>query len=178
MSKLYIVDGNSLLFRAYYATAYGTNPIIMRTKDGIPTNALFAFANMINKIISSFKGDESIIVCFDAGKKTFRHEEDKNYKANRKPCPPDLLEQMPIAREFLTAIGVYHYEQVGVEGDDICGTVAQKAEKEQYDIQIYTSDRDFLQLISEKINIMILVKGMKDIRKFDIETMKNEYGFT
>lgn len=177
-NKMYIIDGNSLLFRAYYATAYGSNPTIMRTKDGTPTNAVFAFANMINKIISSFKGDESIIVGFDTGQKTFRHEENKDYKANRKPCPPDLKTQMPIARALLKSLGIFTYEKDGVEGDDICGTIAKLAEKNGIDVEIYTSDRDFLQLISKNTTVNILVKGMKDIRPMDESKMREEYGIT
>ena len=175
MDKLYVIDGNSLLFRAYYATAYGGQ--IMSTKDGIPTNAIFAFSNMINKIISSFKGDEKIIVCFDAGKKTFRHDEDKDYKANRKPAPAELVTQMPIAREFLLALGVKAYEQIGVEGDDICGTVAKLASKENTKVEIYTSDRDFLQLIDKNITVNLLIKGMSNIKVMTPESMLEEYGF-
>ena len=175
-NKLYIIDGNSLLFRAYYATAYGANPIIMRAKDGTPTNAVFAFANMINKIISSFKGDEYIAVGFDTDKKTFRHEENKDYKANRKPCPPDLKTQMPIARELLKSLGIFTYEKEGVEGDDICGTLAKLGEKHSIDVEIFTSDRDFLQLINKNVLVNILVKGMKDIRLMDEEKVFEEYG--
>lgn len=177
-NKMYIIDGNSLLFRAYYATAYGSNPTIMRTKDGTPTNAVFAFANMINKIISSFKGDESIIVGFDTGQKTFRHEENKDYKANRKPCPPDLKTQMPIARNLLKSLGIFTYEKDGVEGDDICGTIAKLAEKNGIEVEIFTSDRDFLQLISKYTTVNILVKGMKDIREMNEGKMQEEYGIT
>ncbi len=88
MNKAYVIDGNSLLFRAFYATYRGDESQILRTKTGIPTNALFAFANMINKILSSLKEGDAIFVAFDTGRATFRHLEDENYKANRKPCPP------------------------------------------------------------------------------------------
>src|SRR5574344_341050 len=101
MPKAYVIDGNSLLFRAYYATAYGPNPSIMRNKEGIPTNAIFAFANMLNKILGSLKPNDALFVGFDTDKKTFRHKEDSNYKANRKECPEDLKIQMPIVRDFL-----------------------------------------------------------------------------
>ncbi len=177
MDKIYIIDGNSLLFRAYYATAYGSTQI-MQTKDGTPTNAIFAFSNMINKIISSFKGEEKIIVCFDAGKKTFRHDEDKDYKANRKPVPTELITQMPIAREFLSSLGIKAYEQIGVEGDDICGTIAKLASSKNMRVEIYTSDRDFLQLIDKNVNVNLLIKGLSNIKVMNESTMMEEYGFT
>ncbi|NCA96468.1 MAG: hypothetical protein EOM74_05755, partial [Methanomicrobia archaeon] len=86
MNKMIIIDGNSLLFRAYYATAY-PGATIMRTKEGVPTNAIYAFSNMMVKIISELKGDEHLFVAFDTGKKTFRHEALDAYKAKRKPAP-------------------------------------------------------------------------------------------
>ena len=88
MKKLVVIDGNSLLFRAYYATSFTGN--IMRRKDGFPTNAIFGFSNMINKIISSLKDDDLLFVSFDTGKKTFRHQEMETYKAQRKPIDEDL----------------------------------------------------------------------------------------
>ena len=113
MAKAYVIDGNSLLFRAYYATAYGPNPVIMRNKEGIPTNAIFAFANMINKILAMIKEGDVLFVGFDTGKKTFRHKEDENYKANRKECPEDLKTQMPIVRDLLKSLNVFTYEKEG-----------------------------------------------------------------
>ena len=176
MAKLLVIDGNSLLFRAYYATSYTGN--IMRTKDGVPTNALFAFGNMIHRIISSFKNDEHIIVAFDTGKKTFRHSELDTYKANRKPCPEELIVQMPLARELLHALGVFTSEIEGYEGDDIAGTVAKKAAKEGYEVEIYTSDKDFLQLIDENIEIHILKKGLSEVEIVDNQNMVEKFGFT
>ncbi len=177
MPKLLVIDGNSLLFRAFYATSY-PGATIMKTKDGVPTNALFAFGNMINKIISSFKSDEHIIVAFDTGKKTFRHSELDTYKANRKPCPEELSIQMPLARELLHALGVFTAEIEGYEGDDVAGTAAKKAAKEGYDVEIYTSDKDFLQLIDDKIEIHILKKGLSEVEIINNENMVEKYGFT
>lgn len=177
MAKIYIVDGNSLLFRAYYATAYGPNPNIMRTKDGIPTNAIFAFSNMLNKILLSLKEGDGLFVGFDTDKKTFRHEEDKDYKANRKACPEDLKIQMPIVREMLKSLNIFTFEKEGYEADDICGTVAKQAGKNGYQVIVYTSDRDFLQLIDNKISIHILKTGMSNILVMDKETMPALYGF-
>ena len=104
MKKLVIVDGNSLLFRAYYATSFtGT---IMRRKDGFPTNAIFGFSNMMNKIISTLKDGDLLFVSFDTGKKTFRHKEMETYKAQRKPIDEDL--KLQISRTSLTASAGQH----------------------------------------------------------------------
>ena len=109
MPKITIIDGNSLLFRAYFATAY-PGVEIMRTQNGTPTNAIFAFSSMINKILSNVKNDEGIMVAFDAGKDTFRKEQLESYKANRKPTPEDLVIQFPIARDFLRSLGIFQFE--------------------------------------------------------------------
>ncbi|HOH68637.1 MAG TPA: 5'-3' exonuclease H3TH domain-containing protein, partial [Bacilli bacterium] len=178
MAKVYVIDGNSLLFRAYFATAYGPNAKVMRTKEGVPTNALFAFGNMINKIISSFKGGEHIIVGFDVGKKTFRNGEYEEYKANRKPTDADLVVQMPLARELLTSLGIFVYEQEGYEADDVCGTIAKVASKAGHQVIVYTSDRDFLQLIDHNIAIHILKTGMSNIMVMDEVTMPQEFGIS
>ena len=176
MPKITIIDGNSLLFRAYFATAY-PGVEIMRTQDGTPTNAIFAFSSMINKILSTLKKDEGLMVAFDAGKDTFRKEQLESYKANRKPTPEDLVRQFPMARDFLKALGIFQFEQHGYEGDDIAGTVAKLAEKEGYTVTIYTSDRDFLQLVDNNITVNIIRKGMSDIVAMTPETVKEMYGF-
>ena len=112
MSRVIIIDGNSLLFRAYYATAY-PGVEIMRSQDGTPTNAIFAFSNMINKIIADLKEGEAIFVAFDAGKHNFRHDQLESYKANRKPAPEDLVKQFPIVREFLKSLNINHIRRSG-----------------------------------------------------------------
>lgn len=176
MPKLTIIDGNSLLFRAYFATAY-PGVEIMRNQEGIPTNAIFAFSNMINKIVSGLKEDEGIIVAFDAAKHNFRHDALQTYKANRKPAPEDLVKQFPIARDFLRSFGIFQFEEEGFEGDDIAGTIAKKAEEKGYEVNIYTSDRDFLQLVSDKISVQIIKKGLSDVVKMTPEVVKETYGF-
>ena len=154
MPRLIIIDGNSLLFRAYYATAY-PGVEIMRSHDGTPTNAIFAFSSMINKILGTLDEGESIFVAFDTGKPTFRKSQLESYKANRKPAPEELVVQFPMSRDFLKRLGIFQYEQEGYEGDDIAGTVAKLAESKGYDVEIYTSDRDFLQLVTDKITVNI-----------------------
>ena len=176
MPKITIIDGNSLLFRAYFATAY-PGVEIMRNQEGIPTNAIFAFSNMINKILSSLKEDEGIMVAFDHSKQTFRKEQLESYKANRKPTPEELIQQFPIARDFLKALNIFQFEQEGFEGDDIAGTVARLAEKENYQVNIYTSDRDFLQLVDEKTTVHIIRKGLSDVVAMTPEVVMETYGF-
>ena len=176
MAKITIIDGNSLLFRAYFATAY-PGMEIMRNQEGIPTNAIFAFSNMINKIVSNLKDGEGIVVAFDAAKHNFRHDALETYKANRKPAPAELVEQFPIARDFLRNFGIFQFEEEGFEGDDIAGTIAKKAEQEGYEVTIYTSDRDFLQLVDNKITVNIIRKGLSDVVAMTPELVKETYGF-
>lgn len=176
MAKAYVIDGNSLLFRAYYATAYGPNPSIMRNKDGVPTNAIFAFANMLNKILVQLKDGDLLFVGFDTGKPTFRHEKNKDYKANRKECPEDLKIQMPIVRQLLKSLNIFTYEKEGYEADDLCGTYAKLAGKEGYNVIIYTSDKDYLQLIDDKITINLIKTGMSNINVMTEQSMLEQYG--
>lgn len=176
MNKVVVIDGNSLLFRAYYATSYQGN--LMSTKNGIPTNAIFAFSNMMNKIISNLKDGDRIFVSFDTNQKTFRHEALASYKAQRKPIEEQLAIQLPIAREFLTALNVYHYELPGHEGDDIAGTIAKMAGKKGYKVEIYTSDKDFLQLIDDKIEVHLIRKGLSDVDIMTRETLMEKMGLT
>lgn len=175
MKKITIIDGNSLLFRAYFATAY-PGVEIMRSTDGTPTNAIFAFSNMINKIVGGLKTGEGLFVAFDAAKHNFRHDALETYKANRKPAPQELVEQFPLAREFLKAFGVFQFEEEGFEGDDIAGTVARIAEKNDCEVVIYTSDRDFLQLASDKITINLIRKGLSDVSEMTPDKVKETFG--
>ena len=176
MSKIIVIDGNSLLFRAFYATYYDPSNI-MRTKSGQATNAIFAFSNMITSLLTNLKKGDGIFVGFDAGKHTFRHQEYKDYKANRPELPKDLITQFPIARELLDKLNIVHYECDSLEADDICGIIANKAQKEGYKVYIYTSDKDYLQLIDENITIELIKKGLKDIKEMTPQTFKEEWGF-
>lgn len=176
MNKMIVIDGNSLLFRAYYATSFNQDEI-MRNKDGVPTNAIFAFSNMINRIINEIDKGDYIMVAFDTGKHTFRHEALETYKANRKPAPQELIAQFPIAREYLRAMNIFQFEQEGFEGDDIAGTVARLAEKQGLDVYIYTSDRDFLQLVDDNIKVKIMKKGLSDVMTMTPQLVLETYGF-
>lgn len=174
--KLYVVDGNSLLFRAYYATSFtGT---IMRRKDGFPTNAIFGFANMMTKLLSQIKDGDKLFVSFDSGKQTFRKEKLESYKAQRKPIDEDLKVQLPCARELLKAMGIFYYEEDGYEGDDIAGTVAKMGAKQNIETICFTSDKDYLQLIDEHIKVHLLKKGLTDIEEMNEVTLKEKMGLS
>ena len=175
MSKIVIIDGNSLLFRAFYATSFKDGQIL-HTSYGTPTNAIVAFSNMLSNILKTVAKDDGIFVAFDKGSHTFRHQAYKEYKANRKKAPEELLLQMPIARELLKSLSIPYYESDEIEADDIAGIMAKKAGKDGYSVEIYTSDHDYLQLIDENITIELIKKGLKDIHEMNLKTFHDEYG--
>ncbi len=171
MKKIILVDGNNLLFRSYYATAYNGN--FMNNSKGFPTNALFGFTNMINKIVNEEK-PEYIIVAFDKGK-TFRHDKYKEYKDGRTETPKELKLQFPIAKELLTAMGIKYYEIDNYEADDIIGTFSMYCDKEsEYIGTIISSDKDLLQLISDDVDIKLLKQ--KDYIRYNKDNFKKEWG--
>ena len=172
MKKIVLVDGNNLLFRSYYATAYTGN--VMRNKEGFPTNGVYGFVNMINKIISEEK-PEYMMVAFDIGK-TFRHEKYERYKDGRRETPDDLKVQFPVAKKILTAMGIKYLECAGYEADDIIGTISMWCEKDpEYEALIVSSDKDLLQLISDETVVKLL--KTKDYIWMDKKTFNATYGF-
>jgi len=175
MAKIVIIDGNSLLFRAFYATSFSGGPLLS-TSYGTPTNAIVAFSNMLCNILKSVEKGDGIFVAFDKGKHTFRHKEFEDYKANRKPCPEELLLQMPIAREMLKSLNIPYYEDDNIEADDIAGIMSKEASKQNLEVVIYTSDHDYLQLIDKNITINLIKKGLADIHEMNLETFAAEYG--
>lgn len=177
MKHLYVVDGNSLLFRAYYATSYGPSPNLMKSKDGTPTGALFAFANMLVKLLAKLEKGDGIFVGFDADGNTFRKQEYAEYKANRKPCPEDLKKQFPLSRELCSSLGIVCFEEHGFEADDLCGSIAKKASKAGIAVDIFTSDKDYLQLIDKEISVNLLKTGLSNIDVVNEANMKEKYGF-
>ena len=169
MKKLLLVDGNSVLFRAYYSTIY-TNP--MSTSTGIPTNAVFGFIMLLNKAIYMAHPD-AILVAWDAGKKTFRHDKMPDYKGTRKPLDDELAVQMPIVREYLDTVGIPRYEQEGYEADDIIGSVA--GADPEIETQILTSDKDLLQLIDDHTEVILMKKGLQDFEVMDEAAFEERY---
>lgn len=172
MEKVVLVDGNNLLFRSYYATLYTGN--IMRNRDGFPTNGLYGFVNMINKIVAE-ENPKYMMVAFDIGK-TFRHEKYKDYKGGRRETPEDLKVQFPIAKKILTAMGIKYLECEGYEADDIIGTISSWCDKDpEYEALIVSSDKDLLQLISDETVVKLLKP--KDYIMMDKATFIQTYGF-
>ncbi len=168
--KLILVDGNNLMFRSYYATAYSGN--MMKNSKGLPTNALFGFTSMINKIIAEEK-PEYMAVAFDIGK-NFRKEEYDFYKEGRIDTPEELKVQMPIAREILDCMGIKHFELAPYEADDIIGTIVKMTESDpDFASVIVSSDKDLLQLISEETEVKLL-KQTGFIR-YNYETFRADY---
>ena len=166
-----MVDGNNLLFRSFYATAYTGN--LMKNSKGFPTNGLYGFANMINKIIAE-ENPTYIVVAFDKGK-TFRHEKYDFYKGGRDETPNELKMQFPIAKEMLDAMGIKYYEIDNYEADDIIGTFAKYCDSDDnYDGLIISSDKDLLQLISKHVEMKLLKQ--KDYIRYSEETFKSEWG--
>ena len=171
MKKVILVDGNNLLFRSYYATAYTGN--VMRNSKGFPTNGLYGLVNMLNKIIKEEK-PEYMIVAFDKGK-TFRHDKYKEYKDGRSATPDDLKIQFSVAKELVPLMGIKCFEIDNYEADDIIGTYCKIIEEDpEYIGTIVSSDKDLLQLISNQIDVKLLKQ--KDYIRMDEKEFKETYG--
>ena len=170
VKKLILIDGNNLMFRSYYATAYSGN--MMKNSKGMPTNALFGFVSMINKIINE-ENPKYIAVAFDIGK-NFRKEQYDFYKEGRQQTPDELKVQMPIARKILDAMNIKHFELEPYEADDIIGTIVKMTEEDKdFASVIVSSDKDLLQLISEETEVKLL-KQTGFIR-YDYKTFVDDY---
>lgn len=156
MKKVLLIDGNSLLFRAFYATAY--NDKLLKSLNGTPINAVYAFANMLNKILKT-NNYYSIIVAFDKLKRNFRHDLLINYKYGRNKMPNELIIQFPIVKEFLDSYKIPYLEKEGYEADDLLGYLAKVAEQEKFNVDIFSSDKDLYQLITDKTNILVPRQG-------------------
>jgi len=170
MEKVILIDGNNLVFRSYYATAYSGN--IMKNSKGFPTNAVYGFVSMINKIINEEK-PTYIAVAFDVGK-NFRKEKYDFYKEGRSETPEELKIQFPVVKKILSAMGIKHFELEPYEADDIIGTFVKMAENDEcYAATIISSDKDLLQLISYETEVKLLKQ--KDYIRYDYETFKKDY---
>ena len=171
MKKIILIDGNNLMFRSYYATFYsGANA---KNSKGLPTNALFSFATMINKIIKE-ENPEYIAVAFDIGK-NFRKKEFSFYKEGRQKTPDELKLQMPYARKILNAMGIKYLELEPYEADDIIGTLTKMIlEDEDYDATIISSDKDLLQLINYETDVKLLKQS--GFIRYNEKTFKEEFG--
>ncbi|MBE6988370.1 MAG: DNA polymerase I [Ruminococcaceae bacterium] len=168
--KFMIIDGNSLINRAFY----GVRPL--STKEGIHTNAIFGFLNTYFKLLEEEK-PQNACVCFDLKAPTFRHLQYEGYKATRKGMPEELAMQMPYIKEILDALGVPRMEKEGFEADDLLGTISKKCEDKGIDCTVVTGDKDSLQLIGEKTRVAIVSTrmGQTTTKKFDAEAFREEY---
>ncbi len=170
MSKLVLVDGHSILNRAFYGVPLMTN------SEGIHTNAVFGFLNILFKIIDEQQPDY-LAVAFDVHQPTFRHEMYDAYKGTRKPMLPELKEQVPLIKEVLQKMNISTVELPGYEADDVLGTLSLEGEKEGFDVAVYSGDRDLLQLASEKVTICIpkTKKGQTTIEKYNTQDVIDLY---
>lgn len=164
-----VIDGNSLMHRAFHAV-----PPTMNAPDGRPTNAIFGFLNMFLKMIDAFNPD-GVVVAFDKGKPRVRMEMLPQYKAQRPPMDPDLHAQFPMIKELLTALNVPILQSEGWEGDDILGTMARLGERAGCDMLLVTGDRDMYQLVTEHVNVVSTRKGLSDVAIMTPESVDDLY---
>ncbi len=165
MKKLILIDGYSFLFRAFFAIRNLTR------SDGTPVGALYGFSRMLMKIITEIDYSH-IAVVFDSGQKTFRNDIYSEYKANRPPCPPELMPQFPLVREIVKVLNIVSLEKVGYEADDIIATYTKKAEQQGFEVMIVSSDKDLMQLVDNSTH---MYDGMKN-EFIDSEKVKEKWG--
>ena len=176
MSKLLLIDGYSLVFRAYYSTAYSGR--MMQRKDGFVTNALHGFINMMNKLEKDFDYTH-ILVAFDAGKKTFRHDLLETYKDGRAEIPDDFRAQFPLIKQYLDLMNIKRHQVDSFEADDIIGTLSQIGCEEQFEkIDIITGDKDLLQLVNQCVTVHITRKGVTELESYTPEAVFEKYETT
>ncbi|MDV2581191.1 DNA polymerase I [Alkalibacillus haloalkaliphilus] len=172
MSKeLVLIDGNSILYRSFFALP------LLSNDQGVHTNAVFGFTKMMLKVLEDHDPSH-ILVAFDAGKTTFRHETYKEYKGGRQKTPPELSEQFPIMRELLDAFGVKYYELDQYEADDIIGTMVKEADGQGQKTIVYSGDKDLLQLASNHTTVSLTRKGISEIDHFTPESIEEKMGIS
>lgn len=169
MPKIILIDGNSLAYRAFYAL-----PDTMKTTSGLTTNAVYGFTTMLLKVLE--EKPDYIAIAFDLPQPTFRHIEYKEYKATRDKAPTTLREQMPYVKEIAKGFDIQIFELPGFEGDDVIGTLAKEAEKQGLNVEILSGDLDPLQLVSDKIKVLTLRKGLTDTMLYGEKEVEERYG--
>ncbi len=169
--KILVIDGNSIANRAFYGIK------MLTTKDGRYTNAIVGFLNILNRLIEA-EAPDGVAVAWDVHAPTFRHKKYGEYKAGRKGTPQELLEQMPVIKNIIDALGYRNIELEGFEADDILGTISRACATQNCDCVIATGDRDSLQLVSEKTRVLLSATkiGRPEITEYNTETLYNEYG--
>lgn len=171
-NKLLLVDGNSVAFRAFFALHNSLERF--KNNNGLHTNAIYAFHTMFENVMAK-EQPTHVLVAFDAGKTTFRTAMYEEYKGGRSKTPGEFKEQMPYIRELITALGVQYYELDNYEADDIIGTLAQKVDKEQFDVVVLSGDRDLTQLATDHVKVDITVKGVSEIESYTPEHVAEKY---
>ena len=171
IERIVIIDGNSLINRAYFALPP------LRTKEGIYTNAVYGFYNMLQKILKDYD-PKYITVAFDLKAPTFRHKEYVDYKAGRKGTPSELAQQFPLIKDMLKMMGINTMELEGFEADDLLGTVAFEADEKEIEAVIITGDKDALQLASKNTTVIITRKGISEFEAYDEDAFIEKYGIT
>ncbi|EGD50658.1 DNA polymerase I [Thermoanaerobacter ethanolicus JW 200] len=171
MSKFLVIDGSSLMYRAYYALP------MLTTSEGLHTNALYGFTMMLIKLIEEEKPDY-IAIAFDKKAPTFRHKEYQDYKATRQAMPEELTEQVDLLKEIIDGFNIKTLELEGYEADDIIGTISKLAEEKGMEVLVVTGDRDALQLVSDKVKVKISKKGITQMEEFDEKAVLERYEIT
>lgn len=169
--KILLIDGSSLIFRAFYAIRNLT------TKDGVFVNGVYGFLNMYYKALE-IVNPTHVVVAFDRGSKTFRHQEFSDYKATRDKAPDEISYQFGILKDLLDSMNVKHIDMDNFEADDILGTVAKLAQANDFEVNIFTGDRDYLQLVDENIFVHLTKKGISEMKLMTLESIKEEYGLS
>lgn len=171
MERILLIDGSSLIFRAFYAIRH------LSTGDGIPTNGVYGFLSMYYKAIEEYKPDY-VCVAFDRSGPTFRTKDYEDYKAGRQKTPSELTTQFGILKDVLDSMGVYQLDLDGYEADDILGTLAKEAQSQGIEAICLTGDRDYLQLVDKHIRVVLTKKGITNTEIYDEAKIKEEYGIS
>ncbi|MCI3919598.1 5'-3' exonuclease [Paenibacillus sp. TRM 82003] len=172
--KLLLVDGMAVLFRAYFASAYGG--YVRKTKTGVPVNAIHGFCRYLFDVVRTYEPSH-VAVCWDMSSKTFRTERYAAYKGNRPEAPDDLIPQFELVKEVVDSFGIPNVGVLGFEADDCIGTIARRY-GENTDVLILTGDHDLLQLVSERVKVVMLKKGFGNYAVYDGETLYAEKQLT
>ncbi|MGI6710406.1 MAG: DNA polymerase I [Bacilli bacterium] len=171
MKKAVLIDGNSLMFRAFYATFYGN---VMRSSTGLYTNAIFGFVNMMNKILETEY--DYIFVAFDVGKETFRHKRLESYKANRSQMPEEMAMQIDYIKEYLDILNIKRLEMIEYEADDLLAIASKNIYNDVDEIEIISGDKDLLQLVNDKIKVSLTKKGITELLTYDNDNFFSLFG--
>ncbi|MGZ7441725.1 5'-3' exonuclease H3TH domain-containing protein [Paenibacillus sp. TH7-28] len=168
--KILVVDGMALLFRAYFAQSYSAR----RLADGTPTNAIYGFLQYLFDAVNTFNPTH-VLCCWDMGSKTFRNELHSDYKANRPEAPEDLVPQFSLVKDIVAALDIPNIGLEGYEADDCIGTVSNRLSQLGH-VYILTGDQDMLQLVSERIHVVIMKKGRSNYAVYDLDFLKEDKG--